>query len=85
MKHSDRYVRTTSLSLAVFLFSKEQKISGINPLESEQKEFVFVNDSPELEELVELYKFGSRDDDRLLVEVHRYEQARRELLDRLNE
>jgi hypothetical protein len=38
-----------------------------------------------LEELVELFKFGDRDDPQLLVNVHSYEQARRELLDRLND
>jgi hypothetical protein len=38
-----------------------------------------------LEDLVEKYKFGERNDADLLVPVHKYEQARNELLDRLNE
>ena len=39
----------------------------------------------ELEQLVEKFKYGSRSDPDLLVEVHAYEQARRDLLDRLND
>jgi len=80
----DKYFRTTNLNLAVFLFASNQQIGGINPVNAEQKEFAFIK-TDFLEELVWLYKFGDKDDDRLLVNVHRYEQARRELLDRLND
>jgi hypothetical protein len=78
----NRYFRTTNLNLAVFLYASDHPISGINVVDGDQKEFAFVN-GPVLEELVDLYKFGNRDDDRLLVPIHKYEQARRELLDRL--
>lgn len=79
----NKYFRTTNFQLATFLFAKNQQISGISPISTEQKEFVFIKTNY-LEELVWLYKFGDRDDERLLVYVHRYEQARRELLEKLN-
>jgi hypothetical protein len=83
-KDSNRYLRTTNLSQAVFLFAKGQQVAGISPTDGDQKEFAFVK-TDALEELIWLYKYGERDDERLLVEVHKYEQARRELLDRLKD
>ena len=80
----DRYFRTTNFALALFLYTKDQQIAGVTPVNNNQKEFSFLT-SPYLEELVDLYKFGDRSDDRLLVEVHKYEQGRRDLLDRLND
>lgn len=77
-------MRLTNLNLATFLYANDQQIAGIDPVSEEQKEFSFIK-TDALEELVWLYKFGEKDDDRLLVDVHRYEQARRELLDRLND
>lgn len=83
-QNEDRYYRTVSLQLAIFLFAKNQQIAGINSVsDSGKKEFAFVA-SPLLSELVELYKFGARTDTDLLVPVHLYERARNELLDRLN-
>jgi hypothetical protein len=80
----DRYYRTNSLSLAIYLYVKNQQIAGINEvMHSEKKEFAFVL-SEQLEKLIELYKFGERTDSDLLVPVHLYERARTELLDRLN-
>jgi hypothetical protein len=84
MENSDRYFRTTSLPLAIYLYSKNQQIAGINNTpHSTRKEFAFAL-SPYLEELVDLYKFGERTDPGLTVPVHLYERARDELLDRLN-
>jgi hypothetical protein len=81
---TDKYFRTTNLTLSVFLYANGQKITGINSVNKDQKEFAFLETSM-LEELIDLYKFGDKDDERLLVQVHVYEQARRELLDRLND
>lgn len=83
-KDTDRYIRTTNLNQAVFLYSKDQQIAGINVINKNRKEFVFIKTNP-LEELIWLYRYGDRDDERLLVEIHRYEQARHEILDRLND
>ena len=84
MKTKDRYYRTASLQLAIYLYAKDQQIAGINAVsDSGKKEFAFVL-SPYLEELIEKYKFGDRADSDLLVPVHVYERARNELLDRLN-
>ncbi|OHA72701.1 MAG: hypothetical protein A3A27_02435 [Candidatus Wildermuthbacteria bacterium RIFCSPLOWO2_01_FULL_47_18] len=85
MKDRDRYFRTTSLTLATFLYVKDQQIAGIDCVsDSTKKSFAFVL-SDRLAELVDKYKFGERNDADLLVPVHKYEQARNELLDRLNE
>ena len=83
-KDADKYENMTNLNQAVFLYAKDQPIVGINPLDGEQKEFAFLK-TDMIEELIWLYRYGERDDERLLIEVHKYEQARRELLDRLND
>jgi len=82
--NKNKYIKTTNLNLAVFLFVSDQQIAGINRVSDEQKEFAFVK-TDYIEELAWLYKFGNKDDDRLLVSVHKYEQARRELLEKLND
>lgn len=80
----EKYFRTTSLPLAIFLHAKGQQIAGINRLStSTKKEFAFVL-SLHLVELVDKYKFGERSDPELLVSVPLYENARNVLLDRLN-
>lgn len=79
----DKNFRSTNLNLVTFLFVNNQQINGINPINEEKKEFSLAR-TDQLEELVWLYKFGDRDDERLLVPVYRYEQARRELLEKLN-
>jgi len=83
-KDTEKYYRTTNLNIAVFLFSNEYQIAGISTVTGSQKEFCFIK-TDSLDEAVDIYKFGAKDDDRLLVGVHQYEQARRELLDRLND
>ncbi|MDP3725848.1 MAG: hypothetical protein Q8R36_01480 [bacterium] len=83
-KDSNSDFRSASFPLVTFLFAKGEQVAGINPTDNpSKKEFSFVS-SPRLEELVYLYKFGERNDPDLLVQVHIYEQARRELLDGLN-
>lgn len=82
--NQNRYYKSSSFPLVVFLFCKSEQVAGINPTDNpSKKEFSFVL-TPRLEELVDLYKFGDRNDPELLVPVHFYEQARRELLDKLN-
>ena len=81
----DRYFRSASFPLVTFLFTKGEQIAGVNPTDNpRKKEFAFVI-TPRLEELVDLYKFGDRKDPDLLVNVRLYEQARNDLLDRLND
>lgn len=82
---SDRHFYTSQFALAAFLCAKNQQFAGINFTDDpNRKEFVFVK-TKELDQLVEKYKYGDRNDSDLLVEAHAYEQARRELLDRLKE
>ncbi len=84
-KDSNRYFRSSSFSLVAFLVTKGEQIAGINPTDNpSRKEFMFIA-TPRLEELVSLYKFGDRNDPELLVSAQLYEQARRELMDRLND
>lgn len=84
-RDSEKYYRNTSFPVACFLFAKDQQISGVNSTnDSSKKEFVFVR-TDYLDELVERYKFGDKNDSELLVNTHKYEQARRELLDLLND
>lgn len=84
-RNSDRYFRSCSFPLVAFLYTKEQQIAGINKIDdSGKKEFALIK-TPRLEELVDKYKFGPKDDPDIFVSVHLYEQARRELLDRLND
>ncbi len=81
----EKYYRTTSLPLAIFLYAKDQQVAGVDFVSgTPKKEFAFVL-SHRLEELVDTYKFGDRSDMDLLVPVHLYEHARNELLDRLND
>jgi hypothetical protein len=81
---NDRYYKTTNLNLATFLYVNDQMISGITSLDEKRKEFVFLR-SDFLEELAWLWKFGQRNDKRLLVFVPKYEQARTDLINRLKD
>jgi hypothetical protein len=74
----ERYFRTTNFSLAVFLYAQNQQISGVNTINEKQK-------TNSLEELVFLYKYGEKDDELLKILIHKYEQARRELLELLKD
>ena len=83
--NKDKHFRTCNFQIAAFLYSKEQQLVDIVPsYNPSQKEFVFTKTS-ELDALVDKYKFGDKTDNDLLVSVHSYEQARRQLLDRLND
>ena len=84
-KQIEKYFRSASFPLAVYLYSKNQQFTAIEPTDDpSRKVFVFLQ-TDQLLELVRLYKFGDRGDPDLLIEVHAYEQARRDLLDRLND
>jgi hypothetical protein len=81
----NRYFRSASFPLVIYLYVKQQQITSIDLTDDPgRKNFVFLK-TDRLDELVNLYKFGDRDDPDLLIEVHAYEQARRDLLDRLND
>lgn len=82
--NSDQHFRTTSLTLSVFLWAKEQPITGIHKLDGARKEFVF-SKTPYLEELVDKFKFGARNDEDVLVDARLLEHARQTLLDRVHE
>ncbi len=80
----EKCYRTQKFNLSVYLYSKNQTIVGVNSITPKTKEFAFLN-TEELDELIDIYRFGNKEDQRLLVPVHKYEQARNELLDMLND
>ncbi len=82
-KDENRYFYNTSFPLACFLFSKNMQMSQPRDVGGGKKEFVWIK-TPILEELVRTYKFEQKDAKELLISVRVYEQARRELLDILN-
>lgn len=84
-KGAYRYFRSSSFPLALFLFAKGEQIAGINPTENpSKKEFAFVRTN-RLDELCEIYKFGDNNDPELLIPIRLVEQARRKLLNCLND
>lgn len=84
-KDINRYFRSSSFPLVIFLFAKGEQITGVNPTDNpSKKEFCFVRTN-RLDELCEIYKFGKDEDIELLVPIRLVEQARRQLLDRLND
>jgi hypothetical protein len=83
--YEDRYYKTSSFNLAVFLYTNDQQISGVNPTnDGGRRDFVFTRTNY-LDELIDLYKFGNKKDDRLLVNIHKLEWARQELLSLLKD
>ena len=81
----EKHFKTASFPLSLYLNSKNQQFMAIEPTDDPgRKAFVFLQ-TDQLLELVRLYKFGDRGDPDLLIEVHAYEQARRDLLDLLND
>jgi Domain of unknown function (DUF5659) len=81
----EKHFKTASFPLSTYLYSKNQQFVAIEPADAfGRKAFVFLK-TDDLDELVKKYKFGNRRDPDLHVGVHAYEQARRELLDRLND
>jgi len=83
MRTDQTQFKTTSLTLAIFLCTKGQRVVAMTK-GGYKKEFAFI-ETPALLRLIEKYKFGPSEESDLLVPVHAYEYARNELLDRLNE
>ncbi len=84
--HPERYFRTSSFPLTVFLYAKGFPIVGMTA-DPYTRTIVFAfRKTARLEELVELYRYGPYTDPDLEVSARVYEQARREIeaLKRLN-
>lgn len=77
-----QYYRTTKFTTAVFLYTHNQPVIGINQIGPGVKEIVFPL-STTLEDLLDAYQFSSDDDVRLFVSVKKYERARSELLEKI--
>ena len=76
---NDKDFRTCSKRLSVFLNAKGAELEGVFRDEpSQDVEYIFVKTS-RLEELAGLYTTGPSDHPDLQVNVHAYEQARRDI------
>jgi len=82
-KNEEKYFYSTSFQLACFLYSKRMQMSAPRNLNRKQKEFTWIR-TPELEDLINVYKFGLKEEIELLINVRDYEQVRRELLEIIN-
>lgn len=76
------YFETTNLNLAVFLCFNNKQVIGIN-LNNTRRKYSFINNAS-IQILNYLYKFGDRDDDRLLIPIHKYKQIEHKLLTKIN-
>jgi len=76
MKHH-RYFSTRSRPLVEFLYAKGHPIVGITTVGPET-EYVLPK-TPNLEELVDTYRFGAGDIPELYIQVRDFQQAQREL------
>ena len=76
MKHH-RYFSTRSRPLVEFLYAKGHPIVGINTVGADT-EYVLPK-TPNLEALVDMYRFGAGDTPELYVQVRDFQQAQREL------
>jgi hypothetical protein len=79
---TDKYYRTSDLDLASFLLAKVKNMPETQWIGNEKKEFPF-DKTPYLEELREIFLFGDRYDDRLLINVKDLQIARKQLIERL--
>ena len=76
------YFETTNLNLAVFLYFKNKLVAGVNP-NKKQRKYTFINNDS-IQELIYLYEFGDRDDERLLIPIHQYKKIEYKLLTKIN-
>lgn len=72
-----RYFSTRSRPLVEFLYAKGHPLVGINTI-GPDTEYVLPK-TPNLEALVDMYRFGAGDTPELYVQVRDFQQAQREL------
>lgn len=80
---NESHFNTSSFYLSCFLFAHGLELVDISPTQNpRKKEFVFL-DSPEREQLVQLFNFAPEDDQGVLVDARKFVTAIKTLKDRL--
>lgn len=81
--NSDKYFRTSNFYLAAFLFGKDVELVNIDRISnSSRSQFVFV-DTPQREELVEVFNFAKEDDPKVLIDARKFIMSIKMLKDKL--
>lgn len=83
MQNDDRYFRTSSFGISVFLLAKNIELADIDKISnSKRATFVFVN-CPDLQDLLQAFNYGKDDDLSVMVDVRRVLLATRQLKEKL--
>lgn len=79
----DRYFKTSSFQLALFLFVKKMELANIDKTEnSKRATFVFV-DCPEREDLLQAFTYGKENDSSVMVDARTLITATKTLKEKL--
>ena len=78
----DKYFKTSSFQLAVFLFVKELELVGLEWIEERRATFAFVN-TPDMEQLVNSFNFGKPDDPIVMADVRKVLMSSKLIKDKL--
>lgn len=80
---NDRYFKTSSFPVAVFLFANKMELTNIDKASNPKRaSFVFVN-RPELEKLLQAFNYGKENDPSVMVDARKMIMATRQLKERL--
>lgn len=81
----ERYFRTSAFPLAIFLYAKEFVLANIDRVSDERRAFFVFMNSPEVEEAVERFHIGSKNDPVVMVDARQLDLARQQLKSALAE
>ena len=80
---NDKYFKTSSFQLALFLFVKKMELANIDKItDSKRATFVFV-DCPEREALLQAFNYGKEDDSSVMVDARKFIIATKSLKEKL--
>jgi len=79
---TDKYFKTPSFQLAVFLYVKGQELVGLDWVDERRAAFVFI-DTPMREYLVNVFNFGKPDDPEAVVDIRKALMSSKLLKDKL--
>jgi hypothetical protein len=79
----ERYFKTSSFQLALFLFVKKMELANIDRItDSKRATFVFI-DCPEREDLLQAFNYGKEDDSSVMVDARKFITATKNLKEKL--
>jgi len=79
---TDKYFKTPSFQLAVFLYVKGQELVGLDWVDERKAVFVFI-DTPMREYWVNVYSFGRSDDPEAMADIRKVLLSSKLLKDKL--